>query len=763
MTANRLLALVGTSTMMLEILLARQLGKILGSALDGVALAVTVALAGFAIGQIFSASVKERRSVPATWCRIALLGCVASVVWVGYLLPMLIEGFELVSTTLGKIVVSLPLLCASIPLGAAVTTAFRTHSSEVLHRSSSGVAAIDLGSALGAIVTPVLLLPLLGVHGTLVMSLLLLGLASLPSEPVTPTESELIREDRRVSKRATLMATWVGCISLALQLGWVRVLGEVLGSSLLVFGISTGVSLLGAAAGALLMPEMRKKFGEARFLRVAWSSWLISQGLSLLLISWSPYFYLAAIRWVGENQGVTLVVIKSLLLMGILGLPSFCCGLILPSLMVSHGQVGRLDRGAGYLQGFNLLGSMIGASMAAFWIIPQYGPLWLFGACGFATLVGGLPMLRSGHGGAASSYLCGALLLASASQFWDASLLGAGVFQWSRSEIIEGTALSAWKNREILTSVQGRLGTVQIERDLLQNTSYLRVGGRIEGSVAIDSSAPSMADLPTEVLLGLLPSWVGPGQGDLFIVGLGGGTTVASAASTWTGKIVVSEIEPAVKDVLLSSAGEVAFPIEHWALRGKNSPSIRIQDARALLARDPRLWNAIVIQPSEPWLPWSAPLFAPDFHRLLSRRITADGVVIQWLQLYRIGIQEFAGILSSFRKALGPVQIWRPPGTGEVILVAGNPTSTATRDVSEAIDEVWQRVGSSVAFPQQPWLDDRAVEYWLTQAGGGDLPHLRERLEHRLPLLGESGVDHSRTLLQMLEEARQAILERLNK
>ena len=750
MNANRLLFLVGSSTMMLEVLLARKLGTILGSALDGVALAVTVALAGFAIGQILSASVKERRSVPATWCRIALLGCVAAVVWVGYLLPIFIEGFELVSTTLGKIVVSLPLLCASIPLGAAVTSAFRSHSSEVIQRSSSGVAAIDLGSALGAIMTPVLLLPLLGVNGTLVMSLLLLGVASLPSGDTMPTESELIRKDRRVSKRATLMATWVGCISLALQLGWVRVLGEVLGSSLLVFGISTGVSLLGAAAGALLMPEMRKKFGEARFLRVAWSSWLISQGLSLLLISWSPYFYLAAIRWVGENQGVTLVVIKSLLLMGILGLPSFCCGLILPSLMVSHGQVGRLDRGAGYLQGFNLLGSMIGASMAAFWIIPQYGPLWLFGVCGFATLVGGLPMLRSGHGGAASSYLCGALLLASASQFWDASLLGAGVFQWSRSEIIEGTALSAWKKREILTTVQGRLGTVQIERDFPQNTSYLRVGGRIEGSVAIDSSRPSMADLPTEVLLGLLPSWVGPGRG----------TTVAAAVSTWTGKIVVSEIEPAVKDVLLSSAGEVAFPTEHWALRGKNSPSIRIQDARALLARDPRLWNAIVIQPSEPWLPWSAPLFAPDFHKLLSRRITADGVVIQWLQLYRIGIQEFAGILSSFRKALGPVQVWRPPGTGEVILVAGNPSSTASRDGSEAIDEVWQRVGSSVAFPQQPWLDDRAVEYWLTQAGGGDLPHLRERLEHRLPLLGESGVDYSRMLLQMLEEARQAILER---
>jgi transposase len=42
-SATRTLALVGASTMILEILLARQLGTILGSALDGVALAVLVA------------------------------------------------------------------------------------------------------------------------------------------------------------------------------------------------------------------------------------------------------------------------------------------------------------------------------------------------------------------------------------------------------------------------------------------------------------------------------------------------------------------------------------------------------------------------------------------------------------------------------------------------------------------------------------------------------------------------------------------------
>jgi hypothetical protein len=180
-----------------------------------------------------------------------------------------------------------------------------------------------------------------------------------------------------------------------------------------------------------------------------------------------------------------------------------------------------------------------------------------------------------------------------------------------------------------------------------------------------------------------------------------------------------------------------------------------IQDARAMLARDSRLWDGIVIQPSEPWLPWSAPLFAPDFHRLLKRRLAQDGVVVQWLQLYRIGIAEFAGILASFREALGPVQVWHPPGTGEVILVAGEP-GVEGQDPSGSLARAWHRIGDSALLPTRPWLDDVAVARWLAQAGGGDLKRLQARLEHRLPLLGESGVDHSRNLLLSLEAARQS-------
>lgn len=752
MMALRTLALVGSATMLLEILVARQLATVLGSNLDGVALAINVALAGFAIGLIATAKIRERRSLASTWCRIALVGCIPAALWIGVLLPMVAEEAWFISTIWGKICVSLPLLCGSVPLGAAVTASFNASVDQVTSRSSSGVAALDLGSAFGAMITPLILLPLSGEMGTLCIGLILLGLASFSPESLERTESEFIRKDRRVSRRAILSAFWVGVIAFALQLGWIRVLGEVIGSSLLVFGFASGMWLIGGAAGASLMPAFRNTFGVSRLRRVAWSSWLISQGISLLLIAFSPYLYLHFVSIVGEVPGSTLPLAKFTLLFVVLGLPGFCSGLIVPALMVDHGEKGRLDRGAGILQGANLIGSMIGASLAAFWIIPTRGTLFLFLLCGVATVAAGVPALRRGsRGGAASSFLCGALLLAGATQFWDPDLLGAGVFQWSRKEIVEGVALPGWQSREILGTFEGRLGRVQIERDRNQNTSYLRVGGRIEGSVAIEPGKPSLADLPTEVMLGLLPTMVGPAKGNLLIIGLGGGTTVATAVDTWSGDVVVVEIEPAVKEALLSDAGREAFPVEHQALFGLRAPSILLEDARALLARDGRLWEAIVVQPSEPWLPWSAPLFTPSFHQLLSRRLSSDGVVIQWLQLYRIGVAEFAAILSSFRQELGPVQVWHPPGTGEILVVAGKSRSPG-ENRQESLDKAWARVTTG-PLPAQPWLDDEAVERWLQQAGDTDSKYLRARLEHRLPLLGEGGSDRSGEILRSLQDA----------
>lgn len=747
------LAMIGAALMMFQVLVARELATVFGNTLNGVTLAMNLGLLGLAAGLILVTVQQERRSGSSHWCRIALLGMIPAGLWTVYLLPILIDGSRLYSSAPLRLLLSLPLLCGAIPLGAAITAAFNASREQVQQRTSHGVSALDLGSAVGAVITPLLLLPELGEVGSLAIALLLLLWCCRQEEAEGRAPSELVEEDSPVQRGDVLITVWIGLTTMALQLGWIRALGEVFGSTLTIFGLTTAAILLGGAAGAQAMPAMRLKLGAQRVKRFAWGLWLIAQGFSLLLLSVSPFVFLAMVQWF-SGEGVSGVRWgEALMILAVVGLPSFCVGIIVPALMLNHGESGRLDRGAGVLQGAQLVGGIAGLWLAASWILPEYGTLGLFVTCGFLTFAGGVPLLRkSSHGTTAGAFLCGGLLLAAASKYWDDALMASGVFQWDRNEIARGEALPAWQARDVVGIFPGQFGNVLIEKDPAQNTAYLRVGGRIEGSVAIDPTQPSLADLPTEVLLGVLPTHAGPGQGRLLVVGLGGGTTVASAVKTWDGEMVVLEIEPAVKTALLSEQGAETFPVENDALRGRGAPQLVLEDARSYLVQNNRLWDAIVVQPSEPWLPWSTPLFTPDFHRLLAERRAPGGVVIQWLQLYRIDIPEFAAILHSFREALGEVQIWYPPGTGEILLVAGDVKTPPAPE--ESVLLTWERV-LGVDFPAQPWLDDADVAAWLDTAGGGDLTRLRARLEYLLPLREEAGMDLSRNLLASFDEVRR--------
>ncbi|MFQ5654276.1 MAG: hypothetical protein ACE5GW_06060, partial [Planctomycetota bacterium] len=144
-----------------------------------------------------------------------------------------------------------------------------------------------------------------------------------------------------------------------------------------------------------------------------------------------------------------------------------------------------------------------------------------------------------------------------------------------------------------------------------------------------------------------------------------------------------------------------------------------------------------------------------SFYRLDRPRLGPGGVAVHWLQLYRIGAGEFAGILSAVRDAMGRVQVFHPPRTGEVILIGGGepvPRSTwIDRWAAPALEPCLRRIPSLTA-PPVPLLDEDGVSRWLAR-----FPHradrLRERLEFTLPLLGERGEDHSGEILRSLEDA----------
>ena len=379
------LAMIGAALMMLQVLVARELATVFGNTLNGVTLAMNLGLLGLAAGLVLVTLNAERRTESSHWCRIALLGLIPAGLWTVYLLPMLIDGSRLYSSAPLRLLLSLPLLCGAVPLGAAITAAFNASREQVEERTSRGVSALDLGSAIGAVITPLLLLPELGETGSLIVALLLLLGCCRQEDVEGRIPSELAEQDSPVQRGDILIAAWIGLTTMALQLGWIRTLGEVFGSTLTIFGLTTASILLGGAAGAQAMPSLRQRIGAERVKRFAWGLWLIAQGVSLLLLAVSPYLFIAMIQWFSAEGISGLLWGESLLILAVVGLPSFCVGIIVPALMLNHGESGRLDRGAGVLQGAQLAGGIVGLWLAASWILPTHGTLGLFATCGFLT------------------------------------------------------------------------------------------------------------------------------------------------------------------------------------------------------------------------------------------------------------------------------------------------------------------------------------------------------------------------------------------
>src|SRR2546430_4044882 len=72
--------------------------------------------------------------------------------------------------------------------------------------------------------------------------------------------------------------------------------------------------------------------------------------------------------------------------------------------------------------------------------------------------------------------------------------------------------------------------------------------------------------------------------------------------------------------------------------------------------------------PTNPCLAGGAPLYTPEFFRIVRGRLADDGVFCQWVQLYQLPVSVVAGIVPNFTPAFPHVEIWFS-SPGDVMLL----------------------------------------------------------------------------------------------
>jgi spermidine synthase len=155
------------------------------------------------------------------------------------------------------------------------------------------------------------------------------------------------------------------------------------------------------------------------------------------------------------------------------------------------------------------------------------------------------------------------------------------------------------------------------------------------------------------------------GAQDALIVGMGSGVTAGSALRHPVSSLDVVELVPAVAEAARHFA-----PYNHAA---QDDPRLRLVlgDANAYLRATPRRYDAIINEPTNPWIAGVGNLFSADFYRAARARLKPGGVFAQWFHLYEMSDELVQVILRTFSASFPHVTLWRTP-SNDIILIGSD-------------------------------------------------------------------------------------------
>jgi spermidine synthase len=523
------------------------------------------------------------------------------------------------------------------------------------------------GAALGVLLAGFFLLPLLGLRGAVLLAAaanLAVGAAVLRADAKSRSaESRVAPRERRPDASARLEAETgsaiptlpsvilvigfgvCGFAGLALEVAWTRALSLYIGSSVYAFSAILLAVLVGIAVGSVVMA------GRAARARITpeWfaTAQLGAGGSTLALVAvynGLAFWFFGLVQRLGNNYSLLLAA-EVIVIVGCLLLPTLFSGATFPivsRIYVRH--AGSLSRALGLLYAANTLGCIMGAFAAGFLLIPWLGLRATILLCA-GLYVGAAAAVLLTEGG--SRRLVGAAAMAgfvaalAFTPHWRPELMSAGFFR-KRADP-SATKRAVLKQRKIRFYREGSLASVAVTEKA--GVRSLVVNGKTDAS-------EWPGDMDTQRLLAHLPLLLADRQESVLVVGLGSGTSAGTAALYPVRRIECVEIEPAV-----AQAARYFRRINRDILRDRRFHLIEA-DARNYLAATRRQYDAIISEPSNPWVAGVASLFTVEHFQALRSRLRDDGIICQWVQIYGMSRADLASIVATFAEVFPDATLW---------------------------------------------------------------------------------------------------------
>ena len=764
------LILSGAAALIYQSVWGRMLHLVFGVGDQAIATVLASFFLGLSLGSFLGGRMARRIASPATAYAILEVFIAGWAILSIFLIPQIHgiyaafgDGVGVAGLTAIRLSLSLAILLPpTIAMGATFPILMRSETPEGTPWPALAnrlYLANTLGAVFGAGLSGFYLLPNFGSRASLILAALLSLLAALTLGVLRlrPTSIEPELTQRRSPPLFLILAGMTGMASLASEVLFTRVLRILVQGTTQAFASMLVAFLSGLFVGGVLAERLARRVPPARLLAIAQLS---AGAFTLIAIAFIPQMIrtfpiiLGGARLI-PHEIKHLIAIGFLLLFPI----ALSLGASLP-LLLRMAKGGEAHARTGGILGVNTLGGLVGSLLAGFVLIPLpiiggventlIGVAFIHLTLAATLIVFGEGLGRSFRAAALALVLvAGIAAIAKPPKLHLAFLLDAWhdlnhtVFTGPTRDVREPIYLREGRNTTV--TILDRGGTLRLFND-----------GRPESGFSYEYPG-----FGREVaLLGALPAFFAEENERALLIGLGGGHTATTLLTTGFDEVYIVELEEAILEAARILHDErnkraerkIPFPLDR-----DNARPI-VDDARARLKlMPPGTLDAVVSQPSHPWLSGASALYTKEFFEASRGALREGGVLSIWVNLFRMDRSALVDIIATL-DAVFPHVIGFHPDESSLLFVASAAPLTTDGRLRERLrenaegGEILRALGLGSANELLTFmeLDQEAIRELAKD--GTILIDDRPRLETGLAALPPSSELRARDLDRLFEE-----------
>jgi len=514
----------------------------------------------------------------------------------------------------------------------------------------------SLGAALGVLVSGFILIGAVGLPGTILTAgLLNVALALLvwsvvrrqtepaPTPQIAPAPAPFTAADA-LARWFVIAAFLTGAASFMYEVGWIRMLSLVLGSSTHSFELMLSAFIFGLAFGGLYV---RKRIAQISDPAAYIGKVMVVMGVlaALTLPAYNVAFDFMAWclgTFTRTASGYVAFNVISQSIAALTMIPTtFCAGMTLPLLTQELMRRGTGERAIGAIYSVNTLGAIVGVLLTVHILMPLIGVKGVILAGAGIHMALGLSRLlavrrerpRTAAVAAAASISVLALVIFAVNL--DPLRMASGVYRTGSARVPLDSTVTYLRDGKTATIslVEGKEGVV------------IATNGKPDAAVQMGPGKPTV-DESTMMLLAAIPLSMHPNPKRVANIGFGSGLTAHTLlASGQVERLDTIEIEPFIVQAARKGFG----PRISNVFQDPRS-HIVFEDAKTFFASAREPYDLIVSEPSNPWVSGVATLFSEEFYGRVAQYLRSDGYLVQWIQIYETDL----GVIASIIKALAP-------------------------------------------------------------------------------------------------------------